>query len=58
VVPARIFNGVVRSLRKLSIVRRRRKRSYGSRENEYRIRAYAAEDFEPAEASMRGSAFE
>ncbi len=49
VIPARIFNDVVRSLPKgeFSLVHDRSEGSVrlSTRENEYRIRAYAAEDF-------------
>jgi DNA polymerase-3 subunit beta len=61
VVPARIFNDVVRSLPggELSIVHDRSEGvvRLSSRENEYQIRAYAAEDFPNLPSFDEGSAF-
>ena len=61
VVPARIFNDVVRSLPggEISLVHDRSEGvvRLSSRENEYRIRAYAAEDFPNLPTFDEGSAF-
>lgn len=61
VVPARIFNDVVRSLPggELSILHDRSEGvvRLSSRENEYQIRAYAAEDFPNLPSFDEGSAF-
>ncbi len=61
VVPARIFNDVVRSLPggELSLVHDRSEGvvRLSSRENEYQIRAYAAEDFPNLPSFDEGSAF-
>ncbi len=61
VVPARIFNDVVRSLPggELSILHDRSEGvvRLSSRENEYQIRAYAAEDFPKLPSFDEGSAF-
>ncbi len=61
VVPARIFNDVVRSLPggELSIMHDRSEGvvRLSSRENEYQIRAYAAEDFPNLPSFDEGSAF-